>query len=117
MTHWHSTLGAPLTGDEEDRIHEAWMNLYSMDAEMGPSADPLQMLNFCTDTIMAIYELRKAINTAWNAANARAWPTPPKAVKRPPPVLLKLYKADYDLLTELFGEESANDQNPTDNTR
>jgi hypothetical protein len=110
-------MGAPLTPDEEDRIQQAWERLYQMDIQDGDalSTEPLEMLNFCTDTIMAIYELRAAINGAWNAANARAFPTPQKLPKGVHLIPLGDPKQLHSILTELFGE-SANDQNPTDNT-
>lgn len=109
MTTWTSTMGAPLTADEEDGISGAWFYLRDRQNKALPHAEPLEMLNHCTDLIMAIYEVRKAINTAWNDANARRWPTPPREAKpRRPPTLVALALDDpvelHTILSELFGE-------------
>lgn len=109
MTIWTSTMGAPLTAEEEDRIAEAWGSLLDIeDGAVSRSASPLDMLNYCTDLVMAIYEVRRAINTAWNDANARRWPTPPREAK-PKPTRIVAFALDdpvelQTILGELFGD-------------
>ena len=83
MTLWKSTMGAPLSADEEEAILEAWYRLESLAMAQAELTEPVEMLDHVTDLIMAAYEVRRAIGEGWNNANARAWPTPPRAVIRP----------------------------------
>jgi hypothetical protein len=134
-------MGAPLTADEEAAILAAWYQLESICAAQSELTEPLEMLDFCTDLVMATYEVRRAIGAAWNDANARAFPTPPR--QKPHKTRLKYLedakdeldalglnpllegvhaivlddpKQLHNILAELFGEEPADDQNSTDNT-
>jgi len=46
--------------------------------------DPVEMLNTGTALTRAIWELRRAIDDAWHNANKRAFPDPPRKVRREP---------------------------------
>ena len=83
MTLWKSTMGAPLNADEETAILEAWYRLEALAQAQAELTDPVEMLDHVTDLIMAAYEVRRAIGDGWNAANFRAFPTPPRAAIRP----------------------------------
>lgn len=76
MTLWKSTMNAPLSADEEERILRAWWALEALAQAQTELTDPVEMLDHVTDLIMAAYELRRAIGDSWNAANARAFPGP-----------------------------------------
>lgn len=76
MTLWKSTLNAPLEAEEEERILEAWYRLEALCAAQSELSDPIEMLEHITDVVLCTYEVRRAIMSGWNAANARAFPTP-----------------------------------------
>ena len=81
MTLWKSTMGAPLSADEETAILSAWYRLEALAQAQSELTEPVDMLDHVTDLIMAAYEVRRAIGEGWNAANARAWPTPQRATQ------------------------------------
>jgi len=81
-----STMGAPLSQDEEIHILTQWERLYDLCVTIEPDPDPLDMLNYMTDLIGKIWECRRAIDDGWHSANRRAFPDPPKIKRRVNPV-------------------------------
>jgi hypothetical protein len=76
-TTWKSTLGAPLTEAESARILDTWIGLYHHTLALPhpvSQPEPIQMLDYITGTIMACWEVRRAIDDAWFHANKRAVP-------------------------------------------
>jgi len=84
---YHSTMGAPLTENESRRIDIAWEALRGLSRSEPNNADPAQMLEHGTALIMAVYELRRAIDDGWFYANKRRFPPPETkvAVRYPTP--------------------------------
>lgn len=76
MTQFRSTMNAPLTAGECERIIKTWSALRSITLPANP--DPLEMLDVITDIIMACWETRRAISDGWYYANKRAIPDPPR---------------------------------------
>jgi hypothetical protein len=86
MATYKSTMGAPLTDDEEARIRDAWNALWETAhlpalTQLNPGFDrgilePVEMLNHATNLVLAIQELRVAISEGWYYANKRAFPGP-----------------------------------------
>jgi hypothetical protein len=76
-------MNAPLTQAEEARILEKWDHLTAMFiADLKRINDPLEMLNLINGIIGACWEVRRAIDDGWHAANRRAFPDPPRAKRK-----------------------------------
>jgi hypothetical protein len=90
---WKSTMNAPLTEAEEDRIQNAFSELQGLcDTIYEADPTPIEMLGHVTDLIMQCYHVRRAIDDAWYESNRRAFPAP--APVRARPVLTTTAKID-----------------------
>jgi len=99
-----STMGAPLSEPESARITDAWASVYHHALAVPAQPDPDQMLNYITDTIMACWEVRRAISDGWYYANKRAFPPErPRAPSKSQGQLAALLSSlDEDQITELL---------------
>lgn len=76
---YKTTMGAPLTERESNRIDEAREALREMLAAVLDRAlhEPRDLLNEVSDIIGACWTLRAAIEQGWGRANDRAFRAPP----------------------------------------
>jgi len=95
-----STMGAALSAIEEKKILDAWDALRIHSHACPASPDPIEMLDYCTDQILRLYEVRRAISDGWYYANKRLTPTP-----RPQPKPVPINKALSDALSMLSEDD------------
>lgn len=69
-------MGAPLTEAESEHILDCWHQL-TQGAIPPINPEPVEMLTHCNRVVMLVYELRRAVDAGWCAANKRKWPPPP----------------------------------------
>lgn len=98
-----STMDAPLTNEETESILNSWHDL-TQGAIPPTNPEPTEMLTYCNNLMMLIYELRRAVDRGWCAANKRKWPAP-----RPQRERAKSNQTAEELLAELrsFGATDA----------
>jgi hypothetical protein len=93
-----STLGAPLSLEEERAILTAWARCVAAGHDLAPGTrDPVAMLDRATEMVAAAQDLRSAIDRAWHLANRRRWPaggtSGPRIRRRQPKAVLSTAQA------------------------
>ncbi len=108
MSTLRSTMGAPLTDEEEFRIRAAWNNLRQAAIPTAfPIQEPVEMLHIITDIVGKCWEVRRAIDDAWHYANKRAFPDPvtkPRKRREDLAVTLAALDATDEELAEAIAE-------------
>jgi hypothetical protein len=78
MATLRSTMNAPLTDDEEDRILSTWADILEHGESLVrvPREDTVAALDAVADMVGLISQFRTAVHQGWHYANRRAFPGP-----------------------------------------